>query len=216
MKKKTTAKSQVTKQENAMGAPSNSTKATALHEELGVTPEQVDKDLRERGIDPDMQVQSLRRMGRIIAAQFAPQVQREEIQLSPMSKAFPLFEESVAAGSPAWASASPSQGKASIADIIGYSDPDTTMWVRVSGWSMRDEGIKDGDLVLVDTKREARDGDIVVAHIAGEGQVVKRISMLRGEPVVLISANPDFEPRVIDDATSLRIHGVVVGRVGKV
>lgn len=190
-------------------------KTTTLHEHLGVTPEQVDKELRECGIDPATEVASLRRLARILSAQFAPQAQREQVQLSPMSKQFPMYEEAVAAGMPAWAGSSEAPRKTSIWDIVEQSDPSTTMWVPVSGWSMRDIGLNDGDTVLVDTTREARSGDIIVAHIAGEGQVIKRIRMAPGGPIVLESANPDFSPREISDALSLRIHGVVVGRVGK-
>jgi DNA polymerase V len=150
-----------------------------------------------------------------MAARFEPQAQREEARASAASKQFPMHDESVAAGMPAWAGCAEAPLGTSIWDIVEQSDPSTTMWVLVSGWSMRDVGINDGDTVLVDTTREARSGDIVVVHIAGDGQVVKRIRMMPGDPIVLESANPDFAPRVINDALSLRIHGVVVGRVGK-
>lgn len=199
-----------------MGEHEKSPRMTELHRYLNVTPEQVDRELREQGIDPALEVASLRRMGRVLSAQFAAQAAQEYIGASPMSKQFPRYEEAVAAGQPAWAGAAESPGGSSILDIVRQSDPATTIWAPVSGWSMRDAGINDGDLVLVDTRREARDGDIVVAHIAGEGQVVKRIRMSKGAPIVLESANPDFAPRIIDDPLNLRIHGVVIGRVGKV
>lgn len=188
---------------------------TKLHEFLGLTPEQVDIGLLGRGLNPDSEVASLRRLGQVIAAQFEPQALREEARASAARKQFPMFEEAVAAGMPAWAGCAEAPLGTSIWDIVQQSDPATTMWVQVSGWSMRDVGINDGDTVLVDTTREARSGDIVVVHIAGEGQVVKRIRMMPGDPIVLESANPDFAARVINDALSLRIHGVVVGRVGK-
>ena len=200
-----------------MGANKNaSSRTTALHELLGVTPEQVDADLKEQGLDRATEIAALRRMGEVMAAKFAPQVRHEEIKNSPMAKQFPMFEETVAAGSPEWAATAAPHTEASINDIVGLSDPDTNIWVPVSGWSMRDEGINDGDLVLVDTRREAVDGDIVVAFIEGEGQVVKRLRTQTGHPVVLESANPDFPPRVIDETLTLRIHGVVVGRAGRV
>lgn len=201
--------------ETAARASANS-ESSALHAYLGVTPEQVDKELREQGIDPALEAASLRRMGRVLTAQFAPQAEREYVRASPMSKQFPRYEEAVAAGIPAWAGAAECERESSILDIVKQSDPATTLWAPVSGWSMRDAGINHGDMVLVDTKREARDGDIVVAHIAGEGQVVKRIRMAKGSPTVLESANPDFAPRTIDDPLSLRVHGVVIGRAGKI
>ena len=205
----------ITAKETIVGAQRNSSNVTNLHEFLGVTPKQIDKDMRGRGMDPAYEVAALRRLGQVLAAQFAPQAQREEARASAASKQFPMHDESVAAGMPAWAGCAEAPLGTSIWDIVEQSDPSTTMWVLVSGWSMRDVGINDGDTVLVDTTREARSGDIVVVHIAGEGQVVKRIRMMPGDPIVLESANPDFAPRVINDALSLRIHGVVVGRVGK-
>lgn len=189
---------------------------TELHKIAGVTPEQVDEDLRMRGLDRATEIESLRRLGRVMAAKFAPQARQELMQNSPMAKQFPMFEEAVAAGSPEWATTAATHTEASINDIVGHSDPETTIWVPVSGWSMRDEGINDGDLVLVDTRREAVDGEIVVAFIEGEGQVVKRLRTKKGQPVVLESANPDFPPRVIDESQTLRIHGVVIGRVGRI
>lgn len=55
---------------------------TALHEFLGVTPEQVDWDLAMRGINPATEVASLRRLGQVLAAQFGPQAQRERAATS--------------------------------------------------------------------------------------------------------------------------------------
>ena len=80
---------------------------------------------------------------------------------------------------------------------------------------MRDAGINDGDVVLVNIKLEAKDGDIVLADLAGQGQVIKRLCKRRGK-VSLESANPDFAPIAVDDVASMRVHGVVVGRAGAV
>lgn len=90
------------------------------------------------------------------------------------------------------------------------------MWVNVTGWSIRDVGINDGDVVPVDTSAEAKDGDIIVAHIAGHGQVVKRLRIASDKTIVLESANPDFASIEIDDNGSAKVHGVVIGRAGKV
>jgi 3'-5' exoribonuclease len=49
--------------------------------------------------------------------------------------------------------------------------------LNVSGDSMIDAGIQDGDIVFVRKQDTASDGDIVVAHIPGEGQTVKRLCL---------------------------------------
>lgn len=86
--------------------------------------------------------------------------------------------------------------------------------LRVTGESMRDEGIKDGDLVLVKKQDTAHRGDIVVA-IIGDEATVKRFfpdrSRVRLEP-----ANPDFGPIIVDkNAPGFFIVGKVVGLLRK-
>ncbi len=64
--------------------------------------------------------------------------------------------------------------------------------LRVSGESMRDAGIHDGDLVIARKELDPKHGEIVVALV--EGQVtVKRLEKQRGS-VRLLPENPDFEP----------------------
>ena len=82
--------------------------------------------------------------------------------------------------------------------------------LRVTGESMRDEGIKDGDLVLVKKQESATRGDIVVAVI-GEEATVKKFYPDRGR-VRLEPANPDFGPIIVDkNAPGFFIAGKVVG-----
>lgn len=82
--------------------------------------------------------------------------------------------------------------------------------LRVTGDSMKDAGILDGDLVMVKETATPANGDIVVAMI-GDETTVKRFRRQRGQ-VVLIPENPEYEPIVVT-ATSpeLRILGKVVG-----
>ncbi|HEX9751210.1 MAG TPA: transcriptional repressor LexA [candidate division Zixibacteria bacterium] len=82
--------------------------------------------------------------------------------------------------------------------------------LRVTGESMRDEGIKDGDMVLVRKQPSADTGEIVVALI-GEEATVKRFYPERNR-VRLEPANPDFGPIIVDrNAPGFSIAGVVVG-----
>jgi hypothetical protein len=106
--------------------------------------------------------------------------------------------------------------RATLGDLFGKQDWDSVVAVRISGSSMEDEHIKDGDVALVDTRRKPRDGDIVLVHLAGRGQLVKRLTRAHPVGVVLESANPAFASIVVEDPASLTIHGVVVGRSGKV
>ena len=51
-------------------------------------------------------------------------------------------------------------------DLIRH--PETTFYGRVSGDSMMDAGINDGDIAVIDKSIEASDGDIVVGYVNNE------------------------------------------------
>ena len=65
--------------------------------------------------------------------------------------------------------------------------------LRVSGLSMRDAGILDGDIIIADQDISSDDGDIVVALIEDEA-TVKRLVIEKGKKPYLLPENPDFEP----------------------
>jgi len=82
--------------------------------------------------------------------------------------------------------------------------------LRVSGMSMRDAGILDGDLLAVHRSVDIRNGQIVVARIDGE-VTVKRFRM-RGNIAYLIPENPEFEILRVDTRRAdFCIEGLVVG-----
>lgn len=82
--------------------------------------------------------------------------------------------------------------------------------LRVSGMSMRDVGILDGDLVAVHRSPDVRNRQIVVARLEDE-VTVKRYRQ-EGTVVWLLPENPEFEPIRVDlREQSLVIEGVVVG-----
>jgi repressor LexA len=82
--------------------------------------------------------------------------------------------------------------------------------LQVKGLSMRDEGILDGDWLVVHRTREAKSGQLVVARI-GDDVTVKRLK-LRGRKAELIPANPDFRTLTLDlERQALEIEGVAVG-----
>lgn len=86
-------------------------------------------------------------------------------------------------------------------------DPSSTFVMKVSGWSMRDAGIADGDELVVDRGVATDDGRIVVADIDGE-LTVKRLKRT-DHGWLLQASNPDFADIPIGDKNELRIWGVV-------
>jgi len=84
--------------------------------------------------------------------------------------------------------------------------PSATYFIRVSGHSMSDANVNEGDLLVVDSALTAVDGDIVVAAVDGEFTVKK----LRTHPVLqLVPMNPNYQPITFQDEESLEIFGVV-------
>ena len=82
--------------------------------------------------------------------------------------------------------------------------------LRVQGSSMRDAGILDGDLLVVQQVTEARSGQIVVARLHDE--VTVKTLRLAGEMAYLEPANPEFPVLVVDlGKQELSIEGIVVG-----
>jgi len=79
--------------------------------------------------------------------------------------------------------------------------------LRVTGESMRDAGILDGDVVAVRRQDHAENGQIIVAMI-GDEATVKRFQR-RDDHVLLIAENPDFAPIVVRE--DFRVAGKVVG-----
>lgn len=84
--------------------------------------------------------------------------------------------------------------------------------LRVSGDSMIDEQIRDGDHIVVRARETANDGDTVIALVRDEAATVKKLYREPGDRIRLQPANETMEP-IIEAADDVRIQGVVVGLV---
>jgi len=87
-----------------------------------------------------------------------------------------------------------------------------TYALKVTGDSMIDEGILDGDHIVVEERPEPNNGDMVVASIDGEA-TVKRFYRERGG-VRLEPANPRYKPIIVRDR-DIQVRGVVVAVLRK-
>ncbi|HPL64649.1 MAG TPA: transcriptional repressor LexA [Syntrophales bacterium] len=110
----------------------------------------------------------------------------------------------------------PSPAEEELRDIISLDEflvgrPDSSFLLKVSGDSMINEGIKQGDLVIVEKGREPKNGDIVIAEVDGEWTL--KYFRREGKSVVLEAANPDYPP--IRAKTELRIGGVISAVIRK-
>lgn len=86
-----------------------------------------------------------------------------------------------------------------------------TFLMRVSGVSMREGGIDDGDLIVVDRSIRPSHGNVVVGIVDGEF-TVKRL-WKRGSNVKLQADNPTFPDIVPRDGQTIEIWGVVTSSI---
>ncbi|MCE9620101.1 MAG: transcriptional repressor LexA [Planctomycetes bacterium] len=80
--------------------------------------------------------------------------------------------------------------------------------LQVDGMSMRDEGILDGDYVIVEQRSVARNGERVVALLPEGETTLKTFFKERDGTIRLQPANPEFEPIIVKECV---IQGVVIG-----
>ncbi|MBK2124855.1 transcriptional repressor LexA [Fangia hongkongensis] len=82
--------------------------------------------------------------------------------------------------------------------------------LKISGESMKDIGILDGDLVLIQKQQVARDGQIVVALIDDSEATLKEFKMQNNNTVLLVAHNNAIAP-MIYPADRVKIQGVYLG-----
>jgi len=85
--------------------------------------------------------------------------------------------------------------------------PSATFYARAKGDSMKDAGIFDGDLLIVDKSIDPLDGKIAICYIDGEF-TVKRIKKENDE-VWLMPANAQYQPIKMREGNDLTIWGIV-------
>lgn len=83
--------------------------------------------------------------------------------------------------------------------------------LQVRGDSMIEDGILDGDWIVVEPRATASNGQVVVALVDGVDATVKRLLQRPGE-IVLIPANSAMAPMHLDPHR-VTIQGVVVGQM---
>ena len=83
--------------------------------------------------------------------------------------------------------------------------------LKVRGMSMRDAGIMDGDLLAVQSTKDAKNGQIVVARL-GEEVTVKRFRRTN-DVIELLPENPDYHTIVVHPGEPFEIEGLAVGLI---
>ncbi len=86
-------------------------------------------------------------------------------------------------------------------------NPASTFFARVSGVSMIDDGVNDGDLLLIDKSLEPYDGCLAVCYIDGEF-TLKRFED-KGDYALLVPANSNYKSIKVTADNDFMVWGVV-------
>jgi SOS regulatory protein LexA len=110
----------------------------------------------------------------------------------------------------------PASAEEEMRGIVSFDEylvqnPETSFLLSVTGDSMIDAGIREKDMVVVESKREPKNGDIVLAEV--DGNWTMKYFYRNGKIVTLEAANPNY-PAIIPRA-DLRIAGVITAVVRK-
>lgn len=153
---------------------------------------------------------------------FVAEMKKEQKTTSPLEffqpaekerDKLPLFADLVSAGFP-----SPADDyidkKLDLNELL-IKHPAATFYVRVSGDSMIDANIFDGDILVIDKSQQAKSGNIVIAALNGEF-TVKRLDITVDGISRLVPENPAFKPVVLHESDDFSVFGVVTHVIHKV
>ena len=132
--------------------------------------------------------------------ELAPKYLMEQRRTKPATAEIPLLGR-IAAGMPV--EAVEQREMLNFADFVGDGN---TFALEVRGNSMIDDHICDRDMILLERVAQARDGDIVVALVAGSETTLKRFYREPGDTVRLQPANSTLKP-IFVPARDVQIQG---------
>ncbi|MFT4197542.1 MAG: transcriptional repressor LexA [Pseudoxanthomonas sp.] len=142
----------------------------------------------------------------------APQAPQQELALQAAAGdgdalRLPILGR-VAAGVPIGADAD-NHGYVMLDRTFFHPSPDYLL--KVSGDSMRDEGIFDGDLIGVHRTGDARSGQIVVARV--DEEITVKLLKIGRDGIRLLPRNPDYAPIQVRPDQDFAIEGLYCGLV---
>ena len=117
----------------------------------------------------------------------------------------PMIEGGISAGFP-----SPAQDYIDLKIDLNkelITNPSSTFYGRVKGSSMKDAGILDGDILVIDKSLEPQNGDTAVCFIDGEFTI--KYIKIEPDAVYLIPANSKFQPIKVTEENNFCIWGIV-------
>lgn len=126
----------------------------------------------------------------------------------------PFYDGGIRAGFPSPAQDYLRQSLDFNRDLIAH--PEATFYARVVGDSMKDAGINEGDILVIDKSLEPKDGDIIVAFVNGEF-TLKYLDLAHKKDgyIELVPANEKFPVIKVDVNDEFTVWGVVAWTIKK-
>lgn len=135
---------------------------------------------------------------------------QEEQNATPTNSVELPFLGYIAAGMPI--ETFPQAGRVTV-PVTMVSDASRSYVLEVTGDSMIDDGIRDGDKIVVEARESANSGQTVVALVEGGQTALKRFyNDTAGGTIKLVPANKNIET-IILPAEKVKVQGVVKGLV---
>jgi repressor LexA len=132
--------------------------------------------------------------------ELSPRYLQEQKRIKPPTLEIPLLGR-IAAGAPV-----ESVEQREVLNFADFAGNAGTFALEVRGSSMIDDHICDGDMILLERVTQVRDGDIVVALVAGYETTLKRFYREPGDMVRLQPANSTVKP-ILVPARDVAIQG---------
>lgn len=132
--------------------------------------------------------------------ELTPKYVQEQRRVRPMIAEIPMLGR-IAAGMPVEA-----VEQREVLNFADFAGDGNTFALEVRGNSMIDDHICDGDVILLERVAQARDGDIVVALVAGTDTTLKRFYRESADTVRLQPANAALKP-ILVPARDVQIQG---------
>jgi len=145
-------------------------------------------------------------MGIVLKMRLIKETNTIDFYAPDVDSSLPLaFVEGIKAGFP-----SPAQDYIDLAFDLNkelVKNPSSTFYGRVRGNSMIDEGINDGDILVIDKSLEPSDGKKAVWYI--DGEFTLKTIRVRKDGIYLMPANPSYKPIKITEENDFMVWGIV-------
>ncbi len=140
---------------------------------------------------------------KVVTADFS---KKTKAQTSTASETLEIpLHGQIAAGTPITALENPDSFVSVPTGMIGRGD---CYALEVSGDSMIEMGIMDGDTIIIESSETARDGEVVVALVDSEEATLKTLKR-QGKDVALIPANREYETQIYS-ADRVKVQGRLI------